>query len=88
MASTDRQVVSDRDSYPEKSRTGAEALDERRRAALAEIDSAPFSSVLFFLLLRPSSHSLSDGSTSRSVSWPVLVSSPMRMSYLPRRVPT
>ncbi|KIM62761.1 hypothetical protein SCLCIDRAFT_1214873 [Scleroderma citrinum Foug A] len=41
MASTDRP--NDRDSFPEKGRVSSEALDERRRAALAEIDQAPFS---------------------------------------------
>lgn len=79
MASTDRP--NDRDSFPEKGRVSSEALDERRRAALAEIDQAPFSSVLS-VSLDASPHPFpSVGSTSKSVLSPALVSSPMRMSY-------
>lgn len=55
-------------------------LDEKRRAALAEIDNAPFSYVAAHLLLfAPISPCLAGGSTSRSAWWQVLVSSPMRM---------
>lgn len=42
------EQLSDHDSYPDKPRgqTNIVVLNERRRAALAEIDSAPFSYAL------------------------------------------
>ncbi|KAH7928254.1 phosphate permease [Leucogyrophana mollusca] len=42
MASNAEQL-SDHESYPEKVQSSSTVLDERRRAALAEIDNAPFS---------------------------------------------
>jgi len=80
MASTDHPT--DRDSYPEKGRLSSEALDERRRAALAEIDQAPFSSVPPVPLCASPHPFLPAGSTSKSVWSPALVSLPMRMSHL------
>ena len=55
-------------------------LDEKRRAALAEIDNAPFSYVaIVYLISTPFSPSVTGGSTSRSAWSPVSVSSRMRM---------
>jgi PHS family inorganic phosphate transporter-like MFS transporter len=45
MAITQEQLSS-HESYQEKGQTNGTVLDERRRAALSEIDNAPFSYVL------------------------------------------
>jgi PHS family inorganic phosphate transporter-like MFS transporter len=58
MANIDHEKASDSDSYPQVAKHGrrddvAYALDERRRAALADVDNAEFSYVfeLFYFTL-------------------------------------
>lgn len=65
MATTEQQ--SSHESYHEKGKTNATILDERRRAALSEIDNAPFSYVSkIFTSFLPILISYVGGSMSRS----------------------
>jgi hypothetical protein len=58
---------SEHGSYPEKqAQNNITVLNERRRAALAEIDNAPFSHALSLSFSIPSDPSIA-GSTSKSV---------------------
>lgn len=68
----------------------AYALDERRRAALAEVDNAKFSYVSSSFFIRQSHcffFSISAGSMSRFALSPELVSSQMRKSFLDLPLP-
>jgi len=71
---------SEHDSYEKRQeKTNVIVLNERRRAALAEIDNAPFSYALSLSSSVPSLTSVG-GSTSKSVWLQVSAFSPMRES--------
>jgi hypothetical protein len=81
----DDKHASDGGSDPKEVHTAHYVLDERRRAALAEIDNASFSYGHFMTLLLPLS-TLLGGSTLRCAPSLALASSRMRKFFFSSRV--